>query len=80
MRPLLLSLLAACAPVNPDLGKGGVSATPGGADDTGEAVDTAVPDRAPRKSRKQLEKEAGAAVEAEAGAAEDSGDDDGGDE
>lgn len=47
---------------------------------TGEAVDTAVPDRAPRKSRKQLEKEAGAAVEAEAGAAEDSGDDDGGDE
>ena len=38
---------------------------------TGEAVDASVPERAPRKSKKQLEKEADAAAEAEVSAADD---------
>ena len=42
---------------------------------TGEAVDTAVPERAPKKSKKQLEKEAEAAeAEASADEADDTAD------
>lgn len=41
---------------------------------TGDAVDAAVPERAPRKSKKQLEKEADAAAAAEAPAAHESDD------
>lgn len=41
---------------------------------TGEAVDASVPERAARKSKKQLEKEADAAAEAEAAAASDDAD------
>ena len=41
---------------------------------TGEAFDAAVPERAARKSKKQLEKEAEVAVEAETSAADDADD------
>ena len=47
---------------------------------TGEAVDTSVPERAPRKSKKQLEKEADAAAETEAAAADDGDADEAADE
>jgi small subunit ribosomal protein S16 len=40
---------------------------------TGEAIDSSIPERAPRKSKKQMEKEADAAVKAEAPASDDGG-------
>ena len=51
-------------------------------DHTGEAIDTAVPERAPKKSAKQLEKERDAAASAETGSGDDdqSGDANEGDE